>query len=275
MRRAILNLLRCPRCRQGALVAEGAPAELLFGPLQCASCHATFPVAEGIADLTVEGAPLKGVQRSLEAPIVARSWERYVRPALTLALARRTVDPESEALLYRTMMGSLDAPVLDLVSGPALFARRLAKVPDSPPVVAMDVSRPMLEEGMAQAREANVKVDFVRAQPPHLPFLDGSLGAVLHTGALHLLEEPLPLLQEVFRALRPGGSYLATTYLPPSYGLGWAHRRLGLHPRAEGELRDALERAGLGGFERLRMPPFLLVKAVKPHPAARGAGSAV
>ena len=267
MRRAILHCLRCPRCREGALAAAGDPAELLFGPLQCAQCGASFPVAEGIADLTVERTASKGVQRGLENPFVARSWERYVRPALTLAVARRTLDPESETLLYRSLMGAPEGPVLDLACGPALFARRLAKDPSGPPVVGMDLSRPMLEEGMAQSREANVKVDFVRAQAPDLPFLDDSLGAVLHTGALHLLEEPLPLLREVARVLRPGGAYVATTYLPPGFGTAWAHRKLGLHPREEGELRETLDRVGLGGFERMRMPPFLLVKAQKPRAA--------
>jgi SAM-dependent methyltransferase/uncharacterized protein YbaR (Trm112 family) len=264
MRRVILDLLRCPRCRRGSLRPGADTAELVFGPVTCPECQSGFPVAEGVADLVVERGAPGAVQRGLEQPLVARSYERYVRPALQLAMARQRLDRDSELLLYRSLLGRPDGPVLDLACGTGLFARRLAREQAMPPVVGMDVSRPMIEEAVAQAREAGVVVDFVRAEAPDLPFQDQSLGAVLQTGALHLIADASRLFLEVGRVLRPGGRYVASTYLPPGGLMAALHRRAGLHPRSEDELRGAIAAAGLVAFERMVMGPFIVIKGEKP-----------
>jgi ubiquinone/menaquinone biosynthesis C-methylase UbiE len=262
MRRVILNILRCPRCRRGPLLPEADTAEVVFGPVRCPECHAGFPVGEGVADLAVEREPSTStLQRGLEQPLVARSYERYVRPALQMAIARRRFDRDSEFLLYRSMLGHPDGPILDLACGTGLFSRRLAQDRDLDAIVGMDVSKAMIEEGVAQAREAGVMVDFVRAEAPHLPFQDTSLGAVLQTGALHLIGDVHRLFMEMGRVLRPGGRYVASTYLPPGALVSRVHRKAGLHPRSEDELRSAIAAAGLVNFERLVLPPFIVVKA--------------
>lgn len=264
MRRVILDLLRCPRCRRGPLLPGADAAELAFGPVTCPECHARFPVAEGVVDLVLERGAPGAMQRGLEQPLVARSYERYVRPALQMAMARQRFDRDSELLLYRSLLGKPDGPVLDLACGTGLFARRLSRDPAMPPVVGMDVSKPMIEEGVAQAREAGAMVDFVRAEAPDLPFQDQALGGVLQTGALHLIADAARLFLEVGRVLRPGGRYVASTYLPPGRLMAAVHRRAGLHPRSEDELRAAVAAAGLVGFERMVMGPFIVIKGEKP-----------
>ncbi len=264
MRRAILNILRCPRCRRGGLLPETDTAEVIFGPVRCPECQASYPVGEGVVDLVGEHAPGSPAQRGLELPLVARSYERYIRPAMQLLVSRRRFDRDSEFLLYKSLLGRPTGPVLDLGTGTGLFARRLARDPELPPLVGMDVSKPMLEEAVAQVREAGTLVDFLRGEAPYLPFLDQSLGAVLQTGSLHLISDLQRLLLEVGRALRPGGRYVATSYLPPPFPAAAVHRKAGLHPRGEDELRSALAAAGFVGFERMLLPPFLLVKAERP-----------
>ncbi|MBI3183736.1 MAG: class I SAM-dependent methyltransferase [Myxococcales bacterium] len=263
MRRVILAILRCPKCRRGGLLPESDVAELAFGPIRCPECHASFPVGEGVADLVTERGVPGTLQRGLEQPLVARSYERYVRPALQVAISRRRFDRDSEYLIYRSLLGKPDGPVLDLGCGTGLFARRLARDPEVPAVVGMDVSKAMLEEGVAQAREAGVMVDLVRADAPYLPFMDHSLGGVLHSMSLHLISDATRLFIEVGRALRPGGRYVASTYLPRPYLADWVHRRAGLHPRGEDEIRSAIASAGLVNFQRILLPPFLVVKAEK------------
>ena len=261
MRQPIVQLLRCPSCQHGRLAPESDAAELYFGPLHCSECQASFPVAEGVADLLPrDRPPVRGLQRGLESAWVARSYERYLRPAVTMLVSGHRVDRESEYLLYRSLLGSPEAPVLDLGCGTGMFARRLAREPRMPPVVAMDASSAMLEEAVAQAREHSAPVDFLRAEAPRLPFQDGSLGAVLQAGSLHFFEDLTELLSEVRRVLEPGGRFVATSYLPPSFPGSLVHRKAGLFPRGEDELRFALAAAGLGNFERMRMPPFILVK---------------
>jgi ubiquinone/menaquinone biosynthesis C-methylase UbiE len=242
---------------------EADTAEIIFGPIRCPDCQSSFPVGEGVADLVGDRGPVRPLQRGLEQPMVARSYERYVRPAIQFAISRRRFDRDSEYLVYRAMLGRPDGPVLDLGCGTGLFARRLAKDPELPAIVGIDVSKAMIEEGVAQARESGVMVDFVRAEMPYLPFVDHSLGAVLQAGSLHLVEDASRLFIEAGRVLRPGGRYVASTYLPPSVLGGWVHKKAGLFPRSEDYLRSAIAAAGLVNFERMVMPPFILVKAEK------------
>ncbi|MBU8898301.1 class I SAM-dependent methyltransferase [Corallococcus sp. H22C18031201] len=263
MRRALLQLLRCPRCRRSHLSPPDDAAVLHFGPLRCADCGASYPVAEGVADLVLEPPRLGAVQRGLEQRWVARSFERYVRPALQRALTRQPLDRESEYVLLRTLLGQPEAPVLDVGCGTGWVARKLAREPGFPPVLGLDVSRAMLEEGVGQAREDGAAVDFLRAEAPALPFQDASLGAVLMAGSLHFVEDLGRLLLEVARVLRPEGRWVAATYLPPARPAAALHRSAGLHPRTEASLKAAASAAGLVRFERVSLPPLLVVKAQK------------
>ena len=85
-----------------------------------------------------------------------------------------------------------------------------------------------------------------------------------------MVEDASRLFIEVGRVLRPGGKYVASTYLPPAAPAAWVHKKAGLYPRAEDELRSAIAAAGLVDFERILMPPFILVKAEK-RPSASAA----
>lgn len=266
MRRDTVRLLRCPRCQRGNLEAGGDLGEVLFGPLACAGCEARFPVSEGIADLSPEHAdPLGLAQRTFEYPLVARGYEQHLRPAVQRLVSLRGHDEESEFLIYRAMLGKPEGPVLDLGCGTGMVSRRLAREPGFPQVVAMDASRAMLEEALAQAREHGSPVDVLRATAPALPFRDGTLGAVLHVGGLHFFPSISLLLREVRRVLRPGGRYVVSTYLPPALApVRLLHAGLGLYPRGEPELRGAFESADLVKVERLVLPPFILVKGEVP-----------
>lgn len=264
MRRVTLNILRCPRCRRGNLIPETDTAELIFGPIRCPDCQATYPVAEGVPDLVADRERPGFAQRGMENATIARGYERYLRPTVQWMVSQRQFDRESEFLIYRSMLGTPTGPVLDLGCGTGMFARRLARDPAFHVVVGMDISRAMIEEGVAQSREAGVMVDFMRAEAPWLPLLDLTMGAVLQSGSLHFVEDARRMFNEVARVLRPGGRYLASTYLPPAKPVAFLHRKSGLFPREEDELRRLITDAGLINFERMLMPPFILVKAEKP-----------
>ena len=262
MRRASLELLRCGQCQRGHLVPEEAVAEprLIFGPVHCLVCGARYPVGEGLIDLVGERPPPRGAQRAFELPLVARTYERTVRPLLSSVVVRSGLDVESEYLLFRSLLGDLQGPILDLGCGTGLFSRRLAQEVPGAQLLAIDVSRPMLEEALAQAREALAPVDFIRAQMPELPLHDSSLQGVLMAGSLQLVNGLDALMVELFRVLKPGGTWVASTFLPPR-PLQPVHRALGLFGREEEQLRAAAERAGFARFERVRMAPVLVVRA--------------
>lgn len=264
MRRQSLDLLRCPRCHAGSLVPDAPTPDraLAFGPARCIGCGSLFPVHDGLVDLLGEAKRTGVLQHAMEQPWVARAWERAVRPAIDLLLTRGKLDHESEYTVLKNLLDSAPGPLLDLGCGAGLILRRLARDFRDVTLIGMDVSRPMLEEAMAQVREHAEAADFVRAQAPELPFTDASLGAIVAVGFLHFVEELDPLLSEVARVLKPRGRFVATTY-----EAGFTqklHQGAGLYPRSETQLRDAAARAGLVAFERVRVSPFLLWKAERP-----------
>src|SRR5262245_57161135 len=128
MRRAVLDILRCTRCGAGRLHPEAnvASNKVTFGPVQCATCGARYPVGEGLLDLVGERAAPKGLQGQLEAAWFARSYEKYVRPSLELLLTRGGFDRDSEYLVYRSLVGRPNGAVLDLGCGTGIFTRRLS-----------------------------------------------------------------------------------------------------------------------------------------------------
>jgi ubiquinone/menaquinone biosynthesis C-methylase UbiE len=264
LRRASLEILRCVQCQRGHLVPEEAVPEprLIFGPVKCQTCGARYPVGEGLIDLAGERGPPRGAQRAFELPVVARTYERTMRPLLSKVVVRSGLDVESEYLLFRSLLGELNGPVLDLGCGTGLFSRRLASEQPKSRLIALDVSRPMVEEALAQAREASVAVDFVRAAMPELPFHDATLSAVLMAGSLQLVDGLDHLMRELFRVLKPGGIWVASSFQPPAV-LKPLHRMLGLYGRNEEALRLAAQQVGFSKFERVKREPVMVVRAVK------------
>lgn len=235
-----------------------------FGPVHCLGCGARFPVGEGMIDLVGERVLPRGFQRGMENALIARSYERYVRPAFELLLTRGQFDRDSEYLVYKSLLGKPESPVLDLGCGTGLFARKLVRdLPAGAEVIGLDVSKPMIEEAIALSREGGVSVDYVRAEVPSLPLHDKSIGAVLHAGGLHFILDAESLLAEVSRALKPKGLYVASCLSTPAF-LGPFHRLAGLHPRSEQQLRELVAQAGLVRFERVRVPPMVVFKAERP-----------
>ena len=262
MRRETLEILRCPRCSAGRLIPDAnvPGVAMAFGPARCLSCGSRFPVHDGLIDFVGDRSKLRPLQQAMELPWVARSWERYVRPAVDSVLTLGRFDHESEYTVLKNLIGAPPGPLLDLGCGAGLVLRRLSRDFAKVPVIGLDVSRPMLEEAMAQVRENGESADFVRAQAPSIPFQDASLGAVVAVGFIHFLEELETLLAEVARTLKPGGRFVATTYEVGKMALSM-HRGAGLFPRSEQTLRSAAAKAGLVEFERVKVSPFLLWKA--------------
>ncbi len=196
-------------------------------------------------------------------PWVARSWDRYFRPALDTLLSRNLLDRESEYQSARTMLGRVNGTLVGLGCGAGASLQRLARDFPDAKMVGADMSRPMIEEAMAHARENAVGADFVRTQVPPLPFLDHSLAGIVATGVIHYLEEIDELLVEVARTLKPQGRMIASTYHAP---LDSAPIRAGagLFPRDEAILEAAVVRAGLVRFERVKARPFLVWKCEVP-----------
>jgi SAM-dependent methyltransferase len=179
-------------------------------------------------------------------PLVYERWWRPFWGRLALG-----VSPADEHRLARLLLdlGPGDG-VLDLACGPGNFTRVFAQaVGDDGLAVGVDASATMLDR--AVAADPDGRAAYVRADARHLPFVDRSFDAVCCFLALHLMADPLRVLDEVVRVLTPGGrvGILATCGLRSAPGrlvTGAAGAGAGIRVFGRDELVEALEDRGVG-----------------------------
>jgi len=99
------------------------------------------------------------------------------------------------------------ARVLEVAPGPGYFAVELAKLGRNQ-VTGLDISRTFVEIARRHAFEAGVKVDFRQGDAATMPFEDESFDFLLCRAAFKNFTQPQRALQEMYRALKPGGRAL-------------------------------------------------------------------
>ena len=115
-------------------------------------------------------------------------------------------------------------------------------------MVGFDPSMTAIRLGLLHARQENVEIDYVRAEPAHPPFRPGSFDLLLAKDSLH----HVPDLESVFgllvKLLRPGG------------GLG-CYEHIGQSPlkrKVLGRIAPPLIRKMLRRYPAVEIPPALL-----------------
>lgn len=103
--------------------------------------------------------------------------------------------------------------VLDAGCGPAwLWQRASAAMPENLRLTLLDASEGMMTEASANlsATDRYARIDAVVADAPNLPFPDGRFDAVLLMHMLYHTYDPVSVLAEACRVLRPGGKIFVT-----------------------------------------------------------------
>jgi SAM-dependent methyltransferase len=109
-------------------------------------------------------------------------------------------------LKLRYLLKDLEAVhgrVLDLGCGAGAVAKSVKRERPDLDVVACDMSN----SALAAATESPEGVDFRLATAERLPFRDGEFDCVWIFDVLEHVEDPEGVLREVFRVLKPGGSF--------------------------------------------------------------------
>lgn len=116
-----------------------------------------------------------------------------------------------------------DSKVLvDMSCATGLFTRRFAKSGKYKRVLGCDYSESMLDEArrrinqdrdLSNNRKTNTRLDLVRLDVGQIPMKNASVDA-LHAGAaMHCWPDLPKAAAEIYRVLKPGGRYFATTFL--------------------------------------------------------------
>lgn len=232
---------RCPYCR--SKLAKNVER------LSCTSCAQTFEIISGIPDLRVDvdtwvdhGADL-AFARALAAkdqPLEAMVRAVYSARADydSARIERRTREVlDAPRLLQKQVSGWLDratasGPVLDLGcgSGPTMIALLSA----GRACIGVDVSMTWLVVAQRMISHAGYTPVLAAAVAEALPLAEDALGAVVSLDVIeHVRNVPL-YVQEINRAVRPGGYVAIST--PNRYslsaephvfvwGVGWLPRR--------------------------------------------------
>ncbi|HEX6075311.1 MAG TPA: class I SAM-dependent methyltransferase [Micromonosporaceae bacterium] len=193
---------------------SGLPAGLGRALALLADARAVPDVSAGYLDLVASRPAGRRslAQRLMSSRLVPRVYEQWWRPALGwVAKGPRGPDMDAEQRIASDYLAvSPGDVVLDLACGPGNFTRRFATLvgPDGL-VVGQDMSTTMLERAVrdtfAGTGDRFANLGYFRADAADLPFLDRSFDAVCCFAALHLFGEPLRVLDQIARVLRPGG----------------------------------------------------------------------
>lgn len=108
-------------------------------------------------------------------------------------------------------------PVLDVGTGTAQIPIELCRQRPGARVVAIDAAEQMLAVGRANVSAAGLAghIRLERCDAKRLPHGDGEFGAVISNSIIHHIPEPLAVLAEMVRVLRPGGWLLVRDLLRP------------------------------------------------------------
>ena len=210
-------------------------------------------------------------QRMMHRRLFAQVYEAAWRPFFVSVAGGRRADVELElAWIFEQVRHAEGGEVLDLSCGPGLVGRRLAKSRRFRRVIGLDHARQMLELCLDHcAPESVADFDLVRADAAALPFGDASLDAVHAGAALHIWSDIPGVLAEVARVLRPGGVFVASTFVEKK---GWRQASgrvcgglLGAKVFARGELKERCETAGLVDYAKRTDESMIWLRAQRPE----------
>lgn len=240
---------------------------------RCDECEVSCTQHRGWLDF-LEGVAVEkagdAAQRMMHRRFFAQVYEAAWRPFFVSVAGGRRADFELElAWLFEQVRHAEGGDILDLSCGPGLVGRRFAKSRRFKRVIGLDHARQMLELCLDHCVTESVDgFDLVRADGAALPFGDASLDAVHAGAALHIWPDVPGVLAEVARVLRPGGVFVASTFVEQK---GWRQtsgrvfgRFFGAKVFARGELKGLCQAAGLVDYAKRTDASMIWLRAQRP-----------
>lgn len=160
-------------------------------------------------------------------------WARYVSKSFVSVVER---------------WGVSSGRVLDVGTGTGMLAIEFAKGIPTVEVVGLDLSDVALElaRDNAQKSRASSRVSFERGDAEDMPFEDDTFDLVISGNTLHLLKNPVRMLNEIQRVLKPGGRFLVSDFRRSWLGILTEHVRSAYSAE---EVRDLLRQSELQNWK--------------------------
>lgn len=187
----------------------------------------------------------------METRFYAHFYEEVMRPRLTRAVTRRTLQEE-----YALSSDWLDlrpgVRLLDVACGTGNFTRYFARrQPDAGLIVGADLSWSMLDEarGFLARDGLDAQIALARLDAIQMPIASESYDRVHCHAALHFMDDPDAALRSFQRVLRPDGLLVVGTFLQSRDPFRRLTKRVsslfsGFRWFEKEDLRRRLERAG-------------------------------
>jgi len=271
--------LCCPICLSTPLTSS----------LYCKTCNRNFerPSSTPYTDLVITAPSASYTQSSwggtelFRSPVISFVYERGWRQGFSWA-GFPGADEEYNLAIKWLLPAAQGQPLLDLSCGSGLFTRRFITSKQFSHVIAADYSENMLKQTKTFITEdASITDDeysLLRLDVARLPFKTGSLSAIHAGAALHCWPNPIAAMAEISRVLKPGGVFVASTFLSMTAPLGQFLGNDGLvepldafepQPGAykwwkEGEIKGICEAVGLENYQRDRRLRFIMFSVTKP-----------
>jgi ubiquinone/menaquinone biosynthesis C-methylase UbiE len=156
-----------------------------------------------------------------------RVREEFTRQAETFSASVAVTDAALTQRFLSALGEAAQKSVLDVACDPGILSAAIAK--SARDVVAFDLTPRMLKKAAQRCAEAGLdNVTFREGNAAELPFADAAFDAVVTRLSVHHFDRPKRAIEEVFRVLRPGGSFVIADVISSELP-------------AEAELQNAIE----------------------------------
>lgn len=144
--------------------------------------------------------------------------------------------------------GVTSGKVLDVGTGTGILAIEFAKEIPGVEVVGLDLSDIVLElaREKAQKSEASPRVSFKKGDAEDMPFENDTFDMVISGNTLHLIKNPIRMLNEIQRVLKTDGKFLISDHKRSLWGIFSEHLRAAYTPK---EVEDLLKQSKLQNWK--------------------------
>lgn len=244
-------MLICPNCGHESFDAR-------YSSVVCRACRREYTQHLGAVDLAPPYRTKHNLtQRLMETNFYAKYYEGMMRPRLTRAVTKRTLD-EEYVLATKYLSFTPGMRLLDVACGTGNFTRYFAKTAramglDDAYIVGADLSMSMLENAHQYIKQENLEqtIALMRADASRLPLQPGSFTHLHCAAALHFMDDPDEVLHQFARVLVPDGIFVLSTFIKGKGLLKRGMKKLVKIPTSFGwfEVNDLHQRLNQAGFE--------------------------